>query len=310
MLTAQERRSLYRVIAVATGKGGVGKTSITANVAGLLAASGLKVLAIDLDSQSNLGEDLGYTGTDRADNGQGAFEAISTGRALEPITDVRPDLDVVPAGEYLEDLAVTLESRRARKGAEALEALARSLLPIVDRYDVVLIDCPPKGRIVQEIALAAARWLLVPTKSDASSRKAISQIGERYVAAREVNPDIELLGVVLFGAGTAAHRLRADTLAEIAADLDSAEPLFDAVIRHAEVSAAQARNAGQLVHELEARAATQEPWYERLRKRAGSTGDSAPAAPTVAASVGGLAGDYQQLAEEIVTRLEKREAEQ
>ena len=250
MLTAEDRLRLRRVIAVATGKGGVGKTSITANVAGLLAASGLRVLAVDLDSQSNLGEDLGYTGTDRADHGQGAFEAISVRRALSPITDVRPRLDVVPAGEYLEDLAVTLESRRARGGLEPLESLAVSLLPIVDQYDVVLLDCPPKGRIIQEIALGAARWLLVPTKSDASSRKAIAQIGERFGAAREVNPDIELLGVVLFGAGSSAHRLRKDTLAEIAADLGSTQPLFDAVIRHAEASAVQARNSGQLVHEL------------------------------------------------------------
>lgn len=309
MLTGPERSRLSRVIAVATGKGGVGKTSITANVSGLLAASGLKVLAIDLDSQSNLGEDLGYTATDRADHGEAAFHAISSGKPLQPITDVRPGLDVVPAGEYLEDLAVTLESRRARKGTEALEALAVSLLPIVDTYDVVFLDCPPKGRIVQEIALAAAKWLLVPTKSDASSRKAIAQIGERFGAAREVNPDLELLGVVLFGAGSSAHRLRKDTLAEIAADLGSTDPLFDVVIRHAEASAVQARNSGQLVHELEARAATQEPWYERLRKRT-STGEPAAAPTTVAASVGGLAGDYQQLAEEIVTRLEKHEVEQ
>jgi chromosome partitioning protein len=309
MLTGPERRTLQRVIAVATGKGGVGKTSITANVAGLLAASDYKVLAIDLDSQSNLGEDLGYTGTDAADHGLAAFEAISGGRALTPIPNVRPGLDVVPAGEYLEDLAVTLESRRGRHGPEALEALAVSLLPIVGRYDVILLDCPPKGRIIQEIALAAARWLLVPTKSDSSSRKAISQIGERFGAAREVNPDIELLGVVLFGSGSSAHRLRKDTLSEIAADLQSTDPLFDAVIRHAEASAVQARNSGKLVHELEAQAATEEPWYERLRKR--SKSDATPAAgQSIAASVTGLAGDYQQLAEEIVTRLEKNEVEE
>ncbi|WP_298462060.1 ParA family protein [uncultured Cellulomonas sp.] len=301
MLTTEQRRGLSRVIAVATGKGGVGKTSITANVAGLLAAAEMRVLAVDLDSQSNLGEDLGYTATGRGDHGEAAFQAITTGAALTPIRDVRANLDVIPAGEYTEDLAGVLDARRGRRGEEAvMESLAVSLAPIAGDYDVVLLDCPPKGRVIQEIALAAARWLLIPTKSDVSSRKAISHIADRFTAARTVNPEVDLLGVVLFGSGTSTTRLRQDTLREIAADLQAEDPLFHAVIRHAEVSAVQARNSGRLVHELEEVARTQEPWYTRLRTR---TTDQ----PVVASSVTGLAGDYQQLAEEIVARLEKHE---
>jgi len=302
MVSAAERQDLRRVIAVATGKGGVGKTSITANVAGLLADAGMHVLAVDLDSQSNLGEDLGYTAAGLGDDGKGAFQSISTGQALEPIRDVRPRLDVVPAGEYLEDLSVTLDGRRARRGdAEVVEALATSLLPIAGRYDVILIDTPPKGRVIQEIALGAARWLLVPTKSDDSSRKAIRLIGERFMAARAINEDLDLLGVVLFGSGSSATRLRRETLDAIAQDLSSREPLFHAVIRHAEASAVQARNSGRLVHELEAVAQTQEPFWMRLRN--GNTNGTA----AVAQSVGDLAGDYQLLTEEIVTRLEQYE---
>lgn len=298
---------LSRVIAVATNKGGTGKTSITANVAGLLAAAQMRVLAIDLDSQANLGEDLGYTASDVDDAGKAAFTAIATGAPLQPARGIRPNLDVVPAGTFTEDIASILDSRRSSNGdrgsgGHVLEALANSLAPIAGDYDVILIDCPPKGRILQEIALVAARWLIVPTKSDASSRKAIDQIADRLVAAREVNPTIDLLGVVLFGSGTAAKRLREETLRDIAADLGTAEPLFEAVIRHAEKSAAQARNSGRLIHELEEVGRAQRPWYERLRDADGSD------EPQVATSVSGLAADYHQLATEIVQRVQTNEA--
>jgi chromosome partitioning protein len=301
MLPAADRLALRRTIAVATNKGGVGKTSIVANVSGLLAEAGYRVLAVDLDSQSNLGEDLGYTSTG-TDDGQGLFEAVTTRKPLQPLKAVRPGLDVVPAGEYLEDLATTLDGRRSRHGETAtLESLAVSLAPIASRYDVIMIDCPPKGRILQEIALAAARWLIIPTKSDASSRKAIAHIAQRFLAARDVNPDVDLLGVVLFGSGSGATRLRQDILKEIAADLQSSEPLFDAVIRHAEKPAVQARLTGRLIHELEQDKNNAQPWYVRLRERADGQEPTGPG--PIAASVTNLAGDYQKLAEEIVQRL-------
>ena len=61
---------MHNVIAFANGKGGVGKTSLTANVAGLAADAGWRVLAVDLDPQGNLGSDLGYDQTDKGDDGR------------------------------------------------------------------------------------------------------------------------------------------------------------------------------------------------------------------------------------------------
>src|SRR5690606_4752420 len=104
---------LRRVITVANSKGGVGKTAITANVGGLLAAAGLRVLLIGLDSQDNLGEDLGYTYDQKSDDGQALLAAILTGKPLEPTKGIRPNLDVVMAGEHTKELAWLLEQRRA-----------------------------------------------------------------------------------------------------------------------------------------------------------------------------------------------------
>ena len=66
-----DRPALRRTIAVLNGKGGVGKTSLTANLSGLFADAGYRVLAIDLDPQGNLGNDLGYLGAVLGDGGAG-----------------------------------------------------------------------------------------------------------------------------------------------------------------------------------------------------------------------------------------------
>lgn len=298
-----DRLALTRVIAVATGKGGSGKTSITSNVGGLLAAAGYRVLLVDLDSQANLCEDLGVLETD---DGQSTFNAVIGGAALTPIT-VRTNLDLVTAGDFTEDLAIMLDGRRSRVGEQAtLESLAKALAPIAGDYDFILLDCPPKGRVIQEIALGAARWLLIPSKTDSSSRKAIKQIGKRFVVARETNPVLDLLGVVIFGSGTSSTRRRGKAMAEINADLGTENLMFDAYIRHVEATSALARETGRLVHELEDAKEAQEPFYRRLQAAAAGTPGTAD--EPIADSVAGLASDYQQLTTQIVARISSAEA--
>lgn len=290
---------LRRVIAVQTGKGGVGKTSVVANVGGLLAAAGYRVLLVDLDHQGNLAEDLGYTGEEADTQGQALLTAVSTGTVPVPSRGIRPNLDVLPGGPRLNDLAAILYSRRNTQGIKASMAVAKALAPIAEQYDVILIDCPPGQDAMQEAALAAARWLLIPTRSDASSRKGLRATAERFVAAREINPDLELLGVVMFGITKGATRIDAQAREGIETDLGGAAPLFSAAIRYAEAAAVDARNRGQLMHELEASVATDAPWYERLKTGVKS--------PNLARSAGSVAGDYQSLAEEIIGHLTMQE---
>src|SRR5918911_1735859 len=83
---------LQQAISVINGKGGTGKTSIVANLAGLFAAADYRILAVDLDPQGNLGRDLGYL--EVSDAGQSLFSAVMTPGAtpLVPLRDVRPGL--------------------------------------------------------------------------------------------------------------------------------------------------------------------------------------------------------------------------
>jgi len=112
-----------RAIAIANGKGGVGKTTITANLSGLLAAAGYRVLAVDTDPQGNLARDLAYEG----DGGQSLALAIQHGKPLEPLREVRPNLDVIAGGEALADVAAVAISRSSRGGD--LTAVLATRLP-------------------------------------------------------------------------------------------------------------------------------------------------------------------------------------
>src|SRR5690606_31484991 len=92
------RLVLDNTVAVVNSKGGVGKTSIVANVAATAALGGWRTLAIDLDPQGNLARDLGYR--DRSDDGCGLLEAVMTASPVRPLTGVRPGLDVVAGGRH------------------------------------------------------------------------------------------------------------------------------------------------------------------------------------------------------------------
>lgn len=294
---------LARVIAIMNGKGGVGKTSITGNVGALAADAGYRVLAVDLDPQGNLAEELGYVGQPTDDGGEGLAAAMQFGRAVTPVN-VRPNLDVLPGGEYLEDLESVLGTRsdRSSRRADAHTALAVSLAPAAADYDLVLLDCPPGSPALQTAALGAARWLLIPTRTDDSSRKGLVKVARRYVDARERGAGVELLGVCLFGVTASARKVRSDARADLERDLGHAAPVFDSVVRYAEAAAVEARRRGVPVHELEAAGIDGPKWYERLRH----PGQSAVA--VVPGSAASLASDYAALAQELLTALQARES--
>jgi len=169
MTTAPTADALARVIAVVNGKGGAGKTSITANVAGQLAHSGYRVLAIDLDLSGNLGLDLGYIGRDGDDGGKSLVDSVYSATPLALITSVRDGLDVIAGGRHLELLTGLSFSAMAADlpGGGVTGSFALQLTEIADGYDIILLDCAPGNPVLQDIALACARYILIPTKSDA-----------------------------------------------------------------------------------------------------------------------------------------------
>lgn len=282
---------LPQAVAVTNGKGGVGKTSITANVAGLAAAAGYKVLAVDMDPQGNLGLDLGYRQSRTSDNGRGLFDSIVRGEAVRPLRAVRPGLDVVPGGNELESLADYLYARRTR-GSGTYRALVDALQPVASSYHLVLIDTPPGERLLQMLALAATRWAVIPAKSDDGSMDGLERVARLFSLVRDgdehakpVNPDLELLGVVVFGVGTASRAIRRQARADVARELGDDELVFSAMIRHVEGPSRESRRRGLLVHELEA-----------------ATARAAREDEDPHSTASGLASDYQYLTRELLER--------
>jgi cellulose biosynthesis protein BcsQ len=289
-----------RTIAVANGKGGVGKTTTTAHMGALAAEAGNRVLLVELDVQGNLGEDLGYTGAGLSDEGEALYTAVRSGKPPVPLREVRPNLDVVPGGAAVSLIPSALDAYR-RSGRESTGAVARCLAPLAADYDLVFIDTPPIDAVVQEEALVAAAYLLIPTKTDASSRKGLREMAQRFAAARAINPTLTLLGVFLFGVTSGATRIRSAARAAIQAELGAAAPVFEATIRHVEAAAYDVRERGQLAHELERVVDAGPKWYERLRDGSGVD------APQLASSSASLAGDFQALTAETLAALVRAE---
>lgn len=292
--------ALERVLCIANGKGGVFKTSLAANLAGLAAAASYKTLVIDLDPQGDLSDDLGYFDNEADDHGQALAASLLTGQPLKPtIESVRPNLDVTTGGEHLGDVAGALGSRVSR-GASTTDLLAHALAPLGNSYDLIVIDTPPVDTTLQVVALAAARWLLIPTKADASSIRGIQRIAERVVDARTAAHQVEILGVVLTGVPTSASRVRSAATEDIRAVLGDAAPLFSRTVRSSDAVARETRAKGLLAHELAEQLEGVEPFWRALRE--GHTPQRIPG------SAPALADDYVHVTEQVLHRLNELES--
>ncbi len=315
------RDSFGRVIAVESLKGGVGKTTLCANVAGYLALSGLRVLVIDLDPQGNLEDDLGYDEDPRNDQGESLAKALMFGGEVQAIKGVRENLDVWVGGDALTDVTAVLSAKMGTKPKEAKLALARIIAPVIDDYDYILIDCPPGDGVLQMAALAAARWLLIPTKTDKSSVKGVAKVSQRIDQVLDVNSSIDLLGVVISAVGTPSERKDGTVVLKNAerrarARLDEMfgvgeddgigrEIVFRQTLRHSEAVAEQARDAGLLVHELDERAKAEAregiAWWKIRR-------GEIKGKQMTTKTAGSVADDLQLIAQEINDRVVEAEA--
>lgn len=291
MLTADSRYALKRIISIMNQKGGVGKTSVATNMAGSLAANGFKVCLIDLDSQGSIGADLGFKAAGLSDDGAGLYKAIAFGEALEPLKNVRPNLDAIPAGEHTAHLANYFETQnRNSVGTQ----LAEALVPLAPHYDVILIDTPPNSPILMDQALLAAKWLLIPTRTDSESVAGLTRLAQRIGLVADQNPSLDLLGALIFGTSgrSTSTGIVGSSRKELKGVLGDAAPVFNSFIRYAEAPAQASRNRGQLVAELA---------QARIEKKSD--------AADLPESVIGLADDYKRLAEEVVIALARAEEE-
>lgn len=276
---------MRNVIAFANGKGGVGKTSFTANFAGLAAAAGWRVLAVDLDPQGNLGADLGYEQAGKGDDGAHLMKALIHGSTPIPMPSVRANLDVLSGGFQLDGL-VELLAHRA--GGERLRTIRKPLSQLAPEYDLVVMDCPPIGGMVLQSMLAAASFVVVPTRRDLASMQGLTRVAREFSVARsEVNPQLSLLGVALFDFATQDTRMLAEVRALLEMRLGEIAPVFEGHIRQARRGSTEMRRLGMLAHE----------YLEATQSSGG---------PRQSGSVAGVAEDYRMLTAQILEEYLRR----
>jgi len=298
---------MRRVVAVANAKGGVGKTSLTAGLAGELAKAGHRILTVDADPQGNLSRDLGYPLVD----GQALALAIQTGYELTPLRDVRPNLDCVPGGSALFDIPATYVARMAR--GQTMTGLRGALDAVRpeqpgEEYELVLVDTPPGEPVLQELVFNASDYLIIPTRSDEGSLDGLVTVAHRFAAARANNPALRLLGVVLFGVRAGSTRLRHGVRATLEDSLEGTAPVFTTTIRYLESAAVDMRRHGLLSYELQQRQ-KKEKAQRLARLRTGQS--AAHTDELLSRDASGLAGDYAALATEVleaILKLEPHEA--
>jgi cellulose biosynthesis protein BcsQ len=290
---------MRRVVAVANAKGGVGKTSVTAGLAGLAARSGRRVLTVDADPQGNLSRDLGYPTSD----GQGLAMAIQNGYPLAPVRGVRPNLDCVPGGSALFDIPATYIARMAR--GQTMTGLRGALEQVAPEqpdadYDLILVDTPPGEPVLQELVFRASDFLIIPTRTDEASLDGLVTVAHRFAATLQNNPSLRLLGVLIFGARHGSLRLRDGVRASLEESLEGVAPVFRTTIRYHESAAVDMRRHGLLPYELEHRHGTEK--NARLaRLREGIRGGTING--LLSRDATGLAADYAALAEEVLTAI-------
>ncbi len=191
-----------KVIAVVNQKGGVGKTTTSINLSASLGILGKKVLLIDLDPQGNATTGVGI---EKKNLDNSIYEVLTFKSEIEKaiIKTKSVNLSIVPAylnlaGAEMELIELERKYRDTDQKFNRVMRLRDELERVKNKYDYILIDCPPSLGILTTNALAAANSVLIPVQCEYYALEGIMQlINTIMLAQRKVNPNLDIEGVLL-----------------------------------------------------------------------------------------------------------------
>lgn len=191
---------MARIISIANFKGGVGKTTSSMNIGSALADQGKKVLLIDLDPQFNLTQSLGIN-----DPEDTIYEALTGKKDLQPQR-ISSKLDLVASSFSLIKAEIELSGEFKREFI-----LAGLLEPLKDRYDYILIDCPPALGLLTVNGFAASNLIFIPIEAEYLALKGYSVLKE---AIDKVGMEINKVFITKYDSRKILNRNVAESIKE------------------------------------------------------------------------------------------------
>ena len=180
------------IIAVANRKGGTAKSTTAVHLGAALAELEHRVLIIDMDSQSHVAEFLGLKSRDvEIDTSDVLAGDVAVADAI--VHDVRPNLDILPGSEGLDDMEITLAGLTERE-----YRLMRAIAPIEEDYDFILIDCPPPMSLLTLNALLASTHVIAPMTPDYAGMEGLAKLIHKVNEIHDLglNDDLAFLGIL------------------------------------------------------------------------------------------------------------------
>jgi chromosome partitioning protein len=285
-----EELALARIIAIANQKGGVGKTTTAVNLGASLAASERKTLVIDCDPQGNTTSALGFP---KDPARRTLYQALILDEPIERVTlDAQVEgLDLIPSDKNLVGASVELVSMDNRE-----YRLKAAIAGIKEKYDYVLIDCPPALDLLTLNALAASDSVLVPIQCEYLALEGVSELLDTLMRLRRtINPSLAIEGILL-----TMYDDRTTLSKQVAADLRSffGGQVFETVIpRNVRLAEAPSHGMPVMFYDIHSKGAES---YIQLAKEVISNAqkrigpgtertDSGPGAQSAAAAAAGAA---------------------
>lgn len=181
-----------KTYAVANQKGGVGKTTTAINLGACLAESSRKVLLVDMDPQANATSGLGI---DKSRVSPSIYDVLMGQSDLSTaiVLTNRVGLDIAPASLALAGAEVEMVSLMARE-----QRLHRAIKTIADRYDYILVDCPPSLGLLTVNSLTAADGVIIPVQCEYLALEGVGHLVNTVNLVRDnLNPRLRLVGLLM-----------------------------------------------------------------------------------------------------------------